>query len=300
MRIILTGGTGFIGNPVLKKLIELNHEVLLLNRNTSFLNNLKINRLKVDLNNFIEKKFEIINFNPEVILHLAWQGIPDYSEEISKINYNNSINFLNFVIENTDCKKIIVPGSCWEYNDGNFFGQCSEDIKVNPLKSFSIYKKKLFDELLNKTEQHKIIFNWARLFYVYGPNQKKTSLIPTLIDSFLNNKELNIESPNNKNDFIFIDDVVKILIFMIQSNIPSGVYNVGTGVATEVTELSCIIENFFNNHCDRTRKIKRNLDKPILNFFANTDKLKKYFGSFEFESVNSGLYKTIKNYITKE
>ena len=34
--------------------------------------------------------------------------------------------------------------------------------------------------------------------------------------------------------------------------------------------------------------------------FANTDKLKKYFGSFEFESVNSGLYKTIKNYITKE
>jgi hypothetical protein len=56
-----------------------------------------------------------------------------------------------------------------------------------------------------------------------------------------------------------------------------------------------LFENFFNNHCDRTRKIKINLDKPILNFFANTDKLKKYFGSFEFESVNSGLYKTIKN-----
>jgi nucleoside-diphosphate-sugar epimerase len=82
MRVILTGGTGFIGYPVLKKLIELNYEILLLDRNFFFLENLNINRLKVDLNNFTEKKFEIINFKPEVILHLAWQGIPDYSEEM--------------------------------------------------------------------------------------------------------------------------------------------------------------------------------------------------------------------------
>jgi UDP-glucose 4-epimerase len=300
MRVILTGGTGFIGYPVLKKLIELNYEILLLDRNFFFLENLKIKRLKVDLNNFTDKKFEIINFKPEVILHLAWQGIPDYSEEMSKINYNNSINFLNFVIENTDCKKVIVPGSCWEYNDGNIIGKCSEDIKIEPQKPFSIYKKKLFDELINKTEQRKIIFNWARLFYVYGPLQKKSSLIPTLIDSFLNNKDFHIKSPNNKNDFIFIDDVVNILIFMVQSNIPSGVYNVGTGVATEVAKLSSIIELFFNNHYDIKKNSKINLEKPMLNFFANTGKIKKYFCDLEFEDINSGLLKTIKNFMKKK
>jgi len=294
MRIILTGGTGFIGNPVLKKLIELNHEVLLLNRNISFLNNLKIKRLKVDLNNFIEKKIEIINFNPEVILHLAWQGIPNFSKELSEINYNITINFIGFLIKYTDCKKIIIPGSCWEYNDGNILGGCSENMKINPQKPFSICKKKIFDKLIRETKKHKIIFNWARLFYVYGPRQKKTSLIPTLIESFSNKKKINIESPYNKNDFIYIDDVVKILIFMLQSKLPSGAYNVGTGIATEVLNLYNIIKNIFNIDYDLQKKFLNKTSKHDMFFYANTNKFKKYFNNFEFEKINSGLYKTVK------
>lgn len=184
MKIILTGGTGFIGYPVLKKLVELNYEILLLSRKAFFTNNFKVKKIQFDLNNFLEKKEEIINFKPEVVLHLAWQGIPDYSEQISKLNFINSSNFLNFIIENTNCKKIIVPGSCWEYNDGNILGACSEKIKIYPQKFFSFYKKKLFDELAMKAERNKIVFNWARLFYVYGPYQKKTSIIPMLIDFF--------------------------------------------------------------------------------------------------------------------
>ena len=300
MRIILTGGTGFIGYPVLKNLIALNHEVLLLGRNFSLINNLKIKKIRLDLNNFIDKKKEILDFKPDAVLHLAWQGIPDYSKQMSELNFNNSLNFLNFLIENSECKKIIAPGSCWEYNDGSILGQCSEDIKINPQKPFSIYKKKLFDQLINKTDKHKIIFNWPRLFYVYGPHQKKTSLIPMLIDSYLNNKEPNIKSPNNKNDFIFIDDVVKILIFMLQSTLPSGVYNVGTGVATEVTELSNIIKKFFNSNYNLKKNIEKKIDKQTISFFADTNKLKKYFSNLEFEKINSGLYKTVKFFTTKE
>jgi nucleoside-diphosphate-sugar epimerase len=300
MRIILTGGTGFIGYPVLKNLIALNHEVLLLGRNFSLINNLKIKKIRLDLSNFIDKKKEILDFKPDAVLHLAWQGIPDYSKQMSELNFNNSLNFLNFLIENSECKKIIVPGSCWEYNDGSILGQCSEDIKINPQKPFSIYKKKLFDELINKTYKHNVIFNWPRLFYVYGPYQKKTSLIPMLIDSYLNNKEPNIKSPYNKNDFIFIDDVVKILIFMLQSSLPSGVYNVGTGVATEVIELSNIIKNFFNSNNNLKKNIKKKADEQTINFFADTNKLKKYFSNLEFEKINSGLYKTVKFFTTKE
>jgi nucleoside-diphosphate-sugar epimerase len=155
--LFLTGGTGFIGHPVLKKLIALGHEVLLLGRKPSIINDLKIKEIKLDLNNFTEERNKILDFKPEAILHLAWQDIPDYSEKISKLNFNNSFNFLNFLIENTECKKIIVPGSCWEYDDGNIHGQCSEDNIIKPQKPFSIYKKKLFDQLINKTEKYKII-----------------------------------------------------------------------------------------------------------------------------------------------
>ena len=48
MRVILTGGTGFIGYPVLKKLIALGHKVLLLGRKSSLINDLKIKEIKLD------------------------------------------------------------------------------------------------------------------------------------------------------------------------------------------------------------------------------------------------------------
>lgn len=294
MRVIITGGTGFIGYPILNKLISLNHEVMLVGRNFSSVKHLKIQKLKLNLNNYLEKKKEIINFKPEAVIHLAWQGIPNFSKELSEINYNITTNFISFLIKYTDCKKIIIPGSCWEYNDGNILGSCSENMKINPQKPFSICKKKIFDKLIRETKKHKITFNWARLFYVYGPRQKKTSLIPTLIESFSNNKKINIETPYNKNDFIYIDDVVKILIFMLQSKLPSGAYNVGTGIATEVLNLYNIIKNLFNIDYDLQKKFLNKTCKINMHFYANTSKFKKYFKNFEFEKINSGLYKTVK------
>ena len=244
-----------------------------------------------------KKKKEILNFKPEAVLHLAWEGIPDYSEQMSKLNFYNTINFLSFVIENTECKKIIIPGSCWEYNDGHVNGECFEEMKIDPKKPFSIYKKKIFDDLIYKTDKRKITLNWARLFYVYGPNQKNKSLVPILLDSFANNKELYLTSPNNKHDFIYIDDVVKILIIMLQSNIPSGIYNVGTGIATSVRNLSCTIEKFFYKNCHISRNLKEINKNSALNFFASTNKFKKYINNFEFENIKSGLYKTYKYFI---
>lgn len=81
---------------------------------------------------------------------------------------------------------------------------------------------------------------------------------------------------------------------MIQANLPSGIYNVGTGVATEILELSYIIEKKLKNCCNLTEQIKEKTNKSSLNFFADTKKLKKYFTSITFENINSGLLKTIK------
>ena len=85
---------------------------------------------------------------------------------------------------------------------------------------------------------------------------------------------------------------------MLQSSLPSGVYNVGTGVATEVIELSNIIKSFFNSGYKLKKNIKKKTDEQKINFFADTSKLKKYFSDLEFEKINSGLYKTVKFFTT--
>ena len=80
MNILLTGGSGFVGRYVYKSLLKDQHNLLAFSRiNTS-------DFVLGELNSLDKIKKDIINFNPDVIIHLAWQGIPDYSEKISKLN----------------------------------------------------------------------------------------------------------------------------------------------------------------------------------------------------------------------
>ena len=141
----------------------------------------------------------------------------------------------------------------------------------------------------------KILFNWLRLFYVYGPGQGKNSIIPLLIDIFKNNKKININFPSNKNDFIFIDDVVSILDKFIINNYSSGIYNVGTGKSTSISTILKLIDNAVNGNDMISKKYLNDVDlkKSNQNFFASTKKLKKNLNSIDFTQIDSGIKKMI-------
>ena len=91
MKILLSGGSGFIGKNFLKYFSKNNnHDILVIGRNSEIIKK-KVKYLKFDLNK-IENNFEEIKkYNPDTFLHLAWEGIPNYTEEISKKNYLNRI-----------------------------------------------------------------------------------------------------------------------------------------------------------------------------------------------------------------
>ena len=83
---------------------------------------------KGDLKFISDIKEEIIDFQPDIIMHLAWEGIPDLSKIVCTENLYMAINFFDQVLDNTNCKKVIVSGSCIEY--GNRQGQCKESDQV--------------------------------------------------------------------------------------------------------------------------------------------------------------------------
>ena len=130
MKILVTGSTGFIGSNLTKQLD-------LLKLRTAYLSNSNSNDNFVyfDLNKPSLNKTFLIEFNADVVIHLAWVGIPDYSQTNSIRNLNSSIEFLNIIIENTNCSKIIITGSCWEYGKQN--GICNEDDSININSYFS-------------------------------------------------------------------------------------------------------------------------------------------------------------------
>tara|TARA_B110000902_G_C14003129_1_gene473466 strand:- start:122 stop:733 length:612 start_codon:yes stop_codon:yes gene_type:complete len=200
------------------------------------------------------------------------------------------------LVNSTSCSKIISTGSCWEYNDGKIIGKCKESETINPSKAFSIYKKKVFQEVSKITKDKQITFNWLRLFYVYGPGQKENSIIPMLINTFKNNKPINIHYPSNKNDFIYVGDVIKIIGEFISKDCPSGIYNVGTGKGIMVYELLKIIDNVINGNNNLAVEYLKNIDinKKNESFFSCTKKLKKHFDNLEFVDIKDGINKMLK------
>jgi len=92
MNIIVTGGSGFVGRHLLKELVQTNHNIASITRQEFFhFDSIKI--ILGDLSLSERMRQELIEFQPDVVVHLSWQGIPDYSQEVSRVNLNLSIDF---------------------------------------------------------------------------------------------------------------------------------------------------------------------------------------------------------------
>ena len=178
MKIFITGGTGFMGKNIVKRLAIGNNLLLLTrNKNDKFLqkikNNKKIQIITGDLKNIKKHKNTIMKFRPEVVIHLAWENIPDFSPEQSLKNLIYGVNLLNTLIA-SKCRHILTVGSCWEYGK-NKSGRLTEKLAAEPYNSFTATKTALLNMGKELAIKNKIKFTWARLFYVYGPGQRKES-----------------------------------------------------------------------------------------------------------------------------
>ena len=276
MRIFITGATGFVGQHVIESASEAGHEIFASTLEKDKIENSTVNIRWIysDLADLDSLKPALISFNPDIVIHLAWQGIPDYSELISRANLNNSINLLDFILSNTNCRKILVSGSCWEY--GEKHGVCRESDSVNIDSYFTWAKHSLNQYLSVKCTKKKVILNWFRIFFVYGPGQRKESLIPTLIKSVGKSQIPIINNPMNKNDFVYVKDVARAFTQAVDANLPSGVYNLGSGYATSVYDACRIVEKqLLGTETIASQVLKNGQQTETVNFFADMEKTRQ-------------------------
>ena len=289
MNILLTGGSGFVGRYIYKNLIKDGHSVFTFSRKKQS-KDLPPDFILGDLNRLDKIKQKIVNFNPEIIIHLAWQDIPDYSEKISKLNLKTSINFFDFLFKETNCRKILCSGSCWEY--GKIYGSCKESDKEKINSYFTWAKHSLNNYLKVKCEENDIILNWFRFFYVYGPGQKEQSLIPVITKSILSNQIPKINTPLNKNDFVYVEDIAEIITKAVYIDIKSGIYNIGSGTSTSVYEICKIIEKELLSSKSISDSVLKNTDKKKkVDFWADMQKINDSLTGVHFTSINKGIKK---------
>ncbi|MBU4184753.1 MAG: NAD(P)-dependent oxidoreductase [Proteobacteria bacterium] len=296
MRILITGATGFVGRHVVKALQNYGYRLALFVRNIDGalkLKNLDTEFIKGDLGNLDAVKKSIREFEPEVCIHLAWEGIPDFSAEKLKLNLDNSINFLNFIIKKTDCKKLIVSGSCFEY--GKTKGACKESDNVKTTSFFAWAKQSIYNYASLLCEQSAIDLIWFRIFYVYGPGQRAGSLIPAIINKFNKAERPDIMKPHNKNDFVYVEDVAKAFQIAATNKIPSGVYNLGSGISTSVYEVCKTAERLITGQTLMSEQLRKtNNEQEIVDFWANISKISHTLDWSASTSLEEGIKKYIQ------
>ncbi|MFH1380021.1 MAG: NAD(P)-dependent oxidoreductase [bacterium] len=296
MKILLTGATGFVGRHIFNKVNTGEHKIMVIVQelDCSFNSSPKPIIVNGDLHGIKKIKPFIKEFSPDVCIHCAWQGIPDYSSPVSKSNLENSIRLFDFVVKEAQCKKIIVTGSCFEYGDVQ--GLCAESQQTNVTSFFSWAKSSLYHYASLLCHQEKASLIWFRIFYVYGPHQREGSLIPMLVDCFKNNKLLAVKNLFNANDFVYIEDIAEAFKKAVVKNIASGIYNLGSGKSTPVFMICRIIEKKLLKGTAQTAKLVAQSTKTGTNdFYADTAKTKRELAWTASTSLEAGIEKYIES-----
>ena len=174
MRIFVTGATGFLGNRLVALLQ--NHELLCLTRNPQKLPRTWQGEILVgDLTQPETWRARIERFAPQWCVHLAWEGLPDYSLSRCRANLDASLKLVETVVD-AGATRVVVAGSCWEY--GNACGAIREDASSQECSTFAATKHALRTVLDSFAHDRGIEYRWGRIFFAYGPNQRAGSLIP--------------------------------------------------------------------------------------------------------------------------
>ncbi len=289
MRILITGGSGFLGKPLIRQLIAAKHELIAITRSVPQNSSEGIKWVQSSLLLQPQTLEELKAFNPEVVIHLAWEKIPDFSFETSFENLQNHISFFNKIFTFTSVKKIIVAGSCFECHKKQ--GVCIESEQAPSGNYFTWAKNSLKDFLLFECLKNNITFAWARIFYVYGPGQRSDALIPVIINSLRDGKAPDIRTPANANDFVYVDDVAAGFKKMVEKDFDSGIYNLGSGTATGVSEILALAEKIIRNDDTLTKLVLKNASGSVadINFWADGTKSKEILGWQPLVSIEYGI-----------
>ncbi|OGV32592.1 MAG: epimerase [Lentisphaerae bacterium GWF2_45_14] len=239
MKILVTGASGFIGSHVVKRLLSLGHEVVATARNQEKIRTFdwadKIRFIQSDLNEAKDNYFDFFE-NPDICIHLAWEGLPDY-KSLFHIERNLPANyaFIKNMLAN-GLKDITVTGTCFEYGMQN--GPLSENMLTIPNTPYSLAKDTLrkFIEQLKKTMEFN--FKWVRLFYLYGEGQSSRSLFSQLAAALKNGDEVfNMSGGEQLRDYLSVDEVASGIVKTALQKKVTGIINCCSGKPVSVRKL---------------------------------------------------------------
>ena len=292
-KILIVGGTGFIGYHLAKKCLSKKWQVISFSKNKPRKKRRlkKINYLIGDLSNL--KDLKKINQKYDYVVTLG--GYVDHSNKTKTYNshFIGCKNLANIFLRKK-IKSFVQVGSSGEY--GKFK---SPQIELGRGKPKSIYARSKFlasNYLLKLFKKTKFPVTILRLYQAYGPGQDINRFIPIVIDACLKNKKFDCSDGKQLRDFIYIDDVIDVIVKSLSSSKSRGeIFNIGTGKPKKIKSVINYLTKKLKGGKPIFGKIKLRKDE-ILKIYPDISKAKKVLKWYPKTNFNKGLLKTIRYY----
>lgn len=278
LNILVTGGFGLLGKPLVHKLIKLKHNVIILEKkSTNRIRFLKSKPKKIIAGNFLDKKLvgKILKDNKiNVVFHLG--AITQVVDSLNNpylthhINILGTINFLENIREINPKIIFIYSSSDKAYGELNKRRFYIEEDRLQSDFPYDVSKSASDLVCQSYSKTYGIKMGIIRCGNIYGPgdfNLKR--LMPEVIISTIENKRVIIRSDGKSTrDYVFVDDVVNAYILLMNklktSKLPLRIYNVSSKFNYSVKEIVNMILKEMNSF-DKKPLIK-NYSKKELNF----------------------------------
>lgn len=306
MKILLTGGAGFIGSALVDKLIKKGHKVAIFDSNLNFIN--KPNYFKTaiedrkkiykepsitfngDIRNKEELEKAFSKFNPEIVIHLA--GLPmarplaEYADLMIPINMDGTFNVLEVFEKSESAKKIIYTSSSMSYGHFTQAPQ-SEDVILNPVNSYGATKAagEYFVKLSKK--------EWVivRPTSVYGYADCANRVTQLLLDAALTGKSAWVVKGETL-DFSYVDDTAEGFVLCALSH--SAVYqtfNISRGEPRPASDFAEILKHYFPKF---NYEVREPTSQQVFRGALDISKARKFLGYNPKYSIEDGIKEILK------
>jgi UDP-glucose 4-epimerase len=219
MRILVTGGAGFIGSNLSKRLVKDGHQVVVLD---NLLRGNKLDKSTFDLIQFINgdvRDFETVNSAAkgcDIIFHFAAvlgvDIVADNPVETMDVEVIGTRNIVNAAMQN-NVQQVLYASTSGIYGHTSFENLLTEEILVDPKTSYAMAKRYNEIYLASHYEEKKINVISLRFFNVYGHNQDNRMVVPRFFEQAKSNEPITIFGTGKQTrDFTYIDDTVEACV----------------------------------------------------------------------------------------
>lgn len=232
MKVLVTGGNGYVGSHVVRELLDQGHETLVCDVAFDAVDKRAI-QLKEDIFAADEKIYDKLG-TPDVCLHLAWRNGFVHNAPTQMGDVSSHYKFLTAMIDG-GLKHLAVMGTMHEV--GYWEGAIDENTPCNPLSQYGIAKDALRRSMMLLCKEKGVTLQWLRGYYIYGDDSRNHSTFTKLCEAEGRGQEsFPFTTGKTKYDFISVEELAQQIVAAITQTEVTGIINCCSGIPVSLAD----------------------------------------------------------------